>query len=145
MSSSSDATHLKKEAPAPFVWRFNDDPIPEDTVYTGGCHCGAVRFRFKGPLLTRQPGYHIPVKNCNCSICGKNGYLLIFPAREDIEWLNGEDALVDYKFATEKKAHRFCGRCGSSICMDMTGSWIAWAGDVVGMNVSIYHKNMLWG
>lgn len=124
----------QKQADA-VVWRFNDDPMPK-VLQTGGCHCGAVRFRIQHEVLTRQPGYHIPVKMCNCSICGRNGYLLIYPERHEIEWISGEDALVDYKFATEKKAHRFCGRCGSSICMDMTGSWKSWAGDVVGINVS---------
>ena len=125
--------------PETIVWRWNDDPI-EETTSTGGCHCGAVRFRFRHEVLTRQPGYHCPVKNCNCSICARNGYLFVYPERSQIEWISGEDALVDYKFATGKKVHRFCGRCGSSICMDLTGLWSKWAGDVVGMNVSTSYK-----
>ena len=140
----SDIAETTTAAPAPdrklgppdtVVWRWNDDPITE-TSFSGGCHCGAVRYRFQHAVLTRQPGYHTPVKDCNCSICAKNGYLLVYPERDQIEWLSGEDTLVDYKFATGKKVHRFCGRCGSSICMDMSGSWSSWAGDVVGMNVS---------
>ncbi|KAI1843825.1 hypothetical protein JX265_001119 [Neoarthrinium moseri] len=72
---------------------------------------------------------------CDCSICGRLGYLLIYPLRDEIEWISGEHDMAEYKFATERKVHKFCSRCGSSICMDMTGSWNSWAGDVVGMNV----------
>ncbi|KAK5663834.1 hypothetical protein OQA88_37 [Cercophora sp. LCS_1] len=72
---------------------------------------------------------------CDCSICARNGYLLIYPERSEIEWLSGEDEMQEYRFAMMKKAHKFCGRCGSSICLDPEGSWKSWAGDVVGINV----------
>ena len=136
MSTPSETTPTKKPGRFdPPVWRFNEDPMP-NVSQTGGCHCGAVRFRVQHPVLTKQPGFHFPVKMCNCSICAHNGYLLIYPERHELEWISGEEVLVDYRFATEKKAHRFCGRCGSSICMDPQGSWSSWAGDVVGLNVS---------
>lgn len=44
--------------------------------------------------------------------------------------------MKDYKFATGKKVHRFCGTCGSSVCIDFLGEWKA-AGDVIGINVSL--------
>lgn len=43
--------------------------------------------------------------------------------------------MTSYKFATGKKVHRFCGTCGSSVCIDFLGEWKA-AGDVIGINVS---------
>ncbi|KAB5557942.1 amidase signature domain-containing protein [Coniochaeta sp. 2T2.1] len=133
-SAPAQAPDRKLGPPDTILWRWSDDPV-EETTSAGGCHCGAVRFRFRHEVLTRQPGYHCPVKDCNCSICVKNGYLFVYPQRQQIVWISGEGALVDYRFATGKKVHRFCGRCGSSICMDMTGSWNEWAGDVVAMNV----------
>lgn len=60
---------------------------------------------------------------------------MIFAERKDIEWISGWDEMRSYSFATEKKVHRFCGNCGSSVCMDFLGLWKA-AGDVIGMNVS---------
>jgi len=94
-----------------------------------------VRFRSPHPKLAQQEGWHFPVKNCDCSICQRNGYLTIFAERKDIEWLSGWDVVRSYKFATEKKVHRFCGTCRSSVCFDFLGEWKA-AGDVVGINVS---------
>lgn len=94
-----------------------------------------MRFRFPHPDLTKQKGWHFPVKNCDCSICERNGYLTIFAERKDIEWISGWDEMRSYKFATGKKVHRFCGNCGSSVCIDFLGEWKA-AGDVIGINVS---------
>lgn len=117
------------------VWRWDgsDHPIPKIT-HTGSCHCGAVRFRFQHEDLTRQPWWHVPVKSCNCSICERNGYLMVFPHRDEIEWISGWDEMMSYTFATGTKVHRFCGKCGSSVCEDYLGLWKQ-AGDVVGMNV----------
>lgn len=41
-----------------------------------------------------------------------------------------------YTYASGLKKHRFCGTCGNSVCMDLDGAWMSWAGDVVEMNVS---------
>ncbi|ETS87114.1 hypothetical protein PFICI_00942 [Pestalotiopsis fici W106-1] len=135
--STSTVTETETPQPKPgdsIVWRFNDDPMPK-VPQTGGCRCGTVRFHIQHEVLTKQPGFHIPVKMCNCSICGRNGYLMIFPERDEIEWISGKDTLSEYRFATEKNAHKFCGRCGSSVLMDPEGTWKSWAGDVVGLNV----------
>lgn len=86
--------------------------------------------------LAKQEGWHFPVMNCDCSICERNGYLLIFPERKDIEWISWWKERQSYKFATGKKVHRFCGNCGSSVCIDFSGEWKA-AGDVIGMSVSL--------
>ncbi|MGR8935486.1 MAG: GFA family protein [Gammaproteobacteria bacterium] len=43
-------------------------------TYTGGCHCGAVRYEVDVPE-------NLLVYECNCSICSKSGFLhLIVPA-----------------------------------------------------------------
>ena len=43
--------------------------------FTGGCHCGAVRFAVEAapPLLV--------LLDCNCSICAKTGYLHLIADR----------------------------------------------------------------
>src|SRR4051812_45535262 len=73
-------------------------------LYTGGCHCGLVRFTVVAEL-TR-------LASCNCSICRKKGYIHLIVGRSDFELLTGADALVSYRFNTGVAEHEFCGRCG---------------------------------
>ncbi|KAK9420753.1 putative CENP-V/GFA domain-containing protein [Seiridium unicorne] len=133
-STSVDAVSSKPGPPDTMVWRFNDDPMPK-VPQTGGCHCGAVRFHIQHEKLTKEPRYHIPVKMCNCSIRGRNGYLMIYSERDEFEWISGKDTLSEYRFESEKKEHKFCPHCGSSVCMDLEWTWQSWAGDVVGINL----------
>ena len=72
---------------------------------SGGCHCGAVRFRVR--LLNRA------CVDCNCSICTKKGFLHHFvtdPEGFVIE--RGLDALTTYQFGTRTAKHLFCATCG---------------------------------
>lgn len=79
-------------------------PAPLHT-YRGGCHCGRVRYEVDAPGT-------LHVLDCNCSICRMTGFLhLIVPASR-FRLLQGEDALVDYRFNTGAARHRFCGHCG---------------------------------
>ena len=71
----------------------------------GECNCGAVQF--EADLDLTQSSYR-----CNCSICRMTGFLhLIVPASR-FRLLQGEDALVEYRFNTGTARHRFCGHCG---------------------------------
>lgn len=73
--------------------------------YEGSCHCGAVAFEVEAPE-------HLEVEDCNCSICGKTGFLhLIVPASR-FRLLRGEEYLTDYRFNTGVARHRFCRVCG---------------------------------
>jgi len=74
------------------------------TQYTGGCHCGAVRFDVD--MTIGQP------IRCNCSICQKRGSLLSFAPRSAFHLEKGADELTEYRFNTEKIAHLFCKICG---------------------------------
>ncbi|GEJ55908.1 GFA family protein [Anaeromyxobacter diazotrophicus] len=78
--------------------------MSETTTYSGGCHCGAVRYRVKMKLER--------VAACNCSICSKTGTLLAFAPAADFELLGGQEALSDYQFGKRKIHHLFCSRCG---------------------------------
>ena len=73
-------------------------------THTGGCHCGAVRFR-----VTADIGNVI---ECNCSHCSKKGFLLGFAPAADFELLSGADQLTEYRFNKKQIAHLFCTVCG---------------------------------
>lgn len=77
----------------------------ETKTYTGSCHCGAVRFEVEMAL----PETLIA---CNCSMCGRMGWLLAFVPDGQFKLLSGEGALRDYQFAKHHIHHEFCGTCG---------------------------------
>jgi hypothetical protein len=78
--------------------------MAETTTYTGGCHCGAVRYR----VTTKLEG----AMSCNCSICSKTGTMLTFVPATEFDLLSGADALTDYQFGKKRIHHLFCKHCG---------------------------------
>lgn len=72
---------------------------------SGGCHCGAVRFRFASTLP-------LEVVTCNCSICRMTGYEHVFVPHEDLEKTLADAALAEYSFNTGTARHWFCRHCG---------------------------------
>jgi hypothetical protein len=78
---------------------------PGVRTYTGGCHCGAVRFEARLDLA--QGG-----TKCNCSICSKTAFWGTIVKPADFELLSGQDDLSDYQFASKSGHHYFCRRCG---------------------------------
>ena len=73
-------------------------------TYTGGCHCGAVRFEATGTLEG--------LERCNCSLCTKWGFLHWYVPPADFTLLSGEDQLETYRFGTMTSRNPFCRRCG---------------------------------
>lgn len=73
-------------------------------LYSGSCHCGAVRFEVEATIDR--------VTACNCSICRKKGILHHRVAPDRFRLLSGEDDLATYRFGTGVARHRFCRRCG---------------------------------
>ena len=74
-------------------------------TYSGGCHCGAVRYRTELDLSQ-------PVISCNCSMCGRSGTLLSFVPAERFTLESGEESLVNYQFNHHIIQHLFCKVCG---------------------------------
>ncbi len=74
-------------------------------THTGGCHCGAVRYRVQMDLSQ-------PVISCNCSICGKTGTMLAFVPADSFTLEKGEESLTDYTFNRAVIHHLFCKVCG---------------------------------
>jgi hypothetical protein len=73
-------------------------------TYTGGCHCGRVRYRVTGNLDA--------VTKCNCSMCTKKGYLHLIVPQTEFELLTGREDLTTYRFNTGVAQHHFCRHCG---------------------------------
>jgi hypothetical protein len=73
---------------------------------TGGCHCGAVRFRVRRPPETAT------LLDCNCLICVKKGNRHLIVGEDDFELLSGRDVLNVYTFGARVPQHYFCTVCG---------------------------------
>lgn len=76
--------------------------------YTGGCHCGAVRFA----VTVTDP----TALACNCSVCRMKGFVHVIVPRDRFELLAGEAALTTYTFNTHTARHTFCKVCGVQAC-----------------------------
>ena len=74
-------------------------------THRGGCHCGAVRFEVRAPS-------RVTVQHCNCSMCGKTGYVHLIVPAEDFKLLSGASQLQTYTFNTGTAKHLFCSVCG---------------------------------
>ena len=74
-------------------------------TYSGGCHCGAVRYEAgidfsKGTI------------RCNCSMCAKSRAWLVAVGEDDFTLKSGADALTEYRFNSKRIRHLFCKHCG---------------------------------
>ncbi len=78
--------------------------MTEARTFTGGCHCGSVRYEAEASLDK--------VIACNCSICTKRGLLLAFTPAENFRLQSGEEKLQDYLFNKNVIHHLFCADCG---------------------------------
>jgi hypothetical protein len=82
-------------------------PMPNTKVYTGGCHCGMVRFECTTDLAM--------VTACNCSICTKKGLHFAFLAPTSFQLRAGEDNLREYLFNKHAIKHQSCIDCGVEV------------------------------
>ncbi len=73
-------------------------------TWTGGCHCGRVRFRVTADL--------VGITDCNCSVCTKKGFLHLIVPPQQFELLSGADDIATYSFNTGAAKHMFCRDCG---------------------------------
>ena len=78
--------------------------MPDTKTYTGGCHCGQVRFEVTTSLTQ--------LISCNCSICTKHGLVLTFVAPQHFALRAGGDELVEYQFHKKIIHHQLCPVCG---------------------------------
>lgn len=120
-----------KSSPPPLP-QFDEDNCQ---TYAASCHCGAVRY----DVVLSPPLPEWKVVSCNCSICSRNGYLLVYPDRKYLHIKSGEEVLKNYSFGPKRNLHKFCGGCGSSVFFDPRMKEFGDsppAPDLLGVNVS---------
>ena len=78
--------------------------MPDMRTFTGGCHCGQVRFECTTDLSM--------VTACNCSICTKKGLHFTFLAPTSFQLRAGADVLREYLFNQRAIKHQICADCG---------------------------------
>jgi len=78
--------------------------MPEKKLYSGQCHCGAVRYSVRTDLSA--------LGDCNCSRCRRLGWVMQSVPEADFRLESGSDALKTYRFNTEMIDHLFCTNCG---------------------------------
>ena len=74
-------------------------------LYSGHCHCGAVRFEVEAPE-------ELVCQDCNCSVCSMTGFIHLIVPKSAFRLLAGEDSLTTYTFNTGVAQHYFCSTCG---------------------------------
>ena len=90
---------------------------PQETIITGGCHCGAVRYRVTNPAYSWSGVCHC----YSCRLVGGAPYLpwVSFP-KESFEWIRGEPKHYYYIRWWEDSAiawteRGFCDKCGTQL------------------------------
>lgn len=79
-----------------------------DTIRTGGCQCGAVRFRIHGQLGRASI--------CHCRMCQKHfgsffGAFVSTP-KDSVEWVHEEPSYFQSSINIDRG---FCARCGTPL------------------------------
>jgi hypothetical protein len=82
-------------------------PMSVSKTFTGGCHCGLVRFECTTDLAM--------VTACNCSICTKKGLHFAFLSPPNFQLRAGEDNLKEYLFNKHAIRHQSCSDCGVEV------------------------------
>jgi hypothetical protein len=77
----------------PYTWR------------SGGCHCGGVRFEVALAEV-------VEAQTCNCSMCGKTGFVHVIVPDSRFRITKGRERLAEYSFNTRVAKHLFCAECG---------------------------------
>lgn len=80
-----------------------------DREWTGGCMCGAVRYRALG-----EP---IRIEVCHCRTCRRNtgsafGIFVLFKADQAV--VEGEEAVTTYRSSSQTSRHS-CRQCGTPL------------------------------
>ena len=73
-------------------------------IFTGSCHCKAVRFRIDSNIEE--------LTTCDCSLCAMRGALMAKVPEQALTVIAGEGMLTLYQWNTRRAKHYFCKNCG---------------------------------
>lgn len=65
---------------------MSENKAPTQT-YKASCHCGAFAYDVTTAPLDHES---TEVARCNCSICMRNGYLLVYVPNDNITFTSGQ-------------------------------------------------------
>jgi hypothetical protein len=82
--------------------------------HTGGCLCGAVRYRVEGRLRD--------VVECHCAMCRRtHGHIGAYSAVPKAGLEMADATGLRWYVSSDKARRGFCGTCGSTLFWDPTG------------------------
>jgi hypothetical protein len=100
---------------------------PHEKCWTGGCQCGAVRFRTTDVI----DDAHL----CHCRMCQKavgNVFAALVSApKSSLRWMEKEPS---YWQSSEQVWRGFCGHCGTPLCYDDRSS------DNIGLMIGAFDR-----
>ncbi len=71
------------------------------------CHCGSVAIECDAKLKD--------LRECNCSLCARTGFVHWYVPSQSVRSLTGEDALKNYAWRSVERGHHFCPECGTAM------------------------------
>jgi len=83
-------------------------------IYTGSCHCGAVKVGVRTKPFSEQTAIE-----CNCSLCNRNGYVSLYPPTEDFSVDGAENTTAYIWVERPHLAHKFCKTCGVPVFIEV--------------------------
>ena len=75
--------------------------------YRLSCHCDAIRFEVDAELTE--------VVECNCSTCGRTGFLHWYVPTDAVRLLSHSRSMVTYVWRFLTEGHQFCATCGTPV------------------------------
>ncbi|KAL6870552.1 Mss4-like protein [Trichoderma novae-zelandiae] len=88
------------------------EPVADELVYTGSCHCGAVTIATTSkPLDETYEG----ALECNCSSCERTAAIWTYPLNRAVVLSGAEADVGRYQFNRRIMSKVFCRTCGASL------------------------------
>ncbi|KAI1342323.1 glutathione-dependent formaldehyde-activating enzyme [Xylariaceae sp. FL0016] len=108
-------------APPEFTDTLPTADVEKDKLYTGSCHCGAVRVALKSKSLDQLDSDAVPdaLVECNCSFCGRTGAMWTYPKHEQVA-VQGRENLASYQGVGRGFwSKSFCRTCGVHVLNEL--------------------------
>jgi len=101
--------------------------MSQTKTYSGGCHCGAVRFEAELDLDE-------PAGECNCTLCTKRNATTMIVKPDAYRVVAGDDSVTEYSWRPDGIRFAFCRRCG--VALHSRGDIPALGGKYASVNIN---------